>query len=109
MLYHLFSSNDVSHALISVDLLTSVINLESENVGEVYYDIGDYVATNFAGLIFIMEECNGQMPDMPLEPEHTVEWKAGNNTLDSDQYCVELNGIAPPELWMRCIPSPWTV
>ena len=54
-LYHLFSSNGSYHAMFSVDLVTGAINMESEYVGETFYDYETwfYLGDLFAGLSFV--------------------------------------------------------
>ena len=82
-LYHLFTSNGTYYGLFSVDPATGVITQESQYVGEVEYDydLWGYMGDTFAGLTFINEDAAGGMPEMPIEPVYTVEWKSVNATL----------------------------
>ncbi len=77
-LYHLFTPNATFYRLFSVDVSTGVLKMESEFVGDVYYDydIWAYNADTYAGLTFINEDGNAGMPDVPVEPEYAVEWKS---------------------------------
>ena len=82
-LYHLFSGNGNYHELISVDLVTGAINVESDYVGETFYDyeVWGYTGDKFAGLSFINNDANSGMPEAPIEPKDGVEWVCASTTL----------------------------
>ena len=82
-LYHLFTGNGLYHRLFSVDLTTGAITLESNYVGKVTYDYDTwgYVGDNFAGWTFINEDANSGMPEVPVLPVYTAEWKSISTTL----------------------------
>ena len=82
-LYHLFTGNGLYHRLFSVDLSTGAITLESNYVGKVVYDYDTwgYTGDNFAGWTFINEDATGGMPEVPVLPVYTAEWKSISTTL----------------------------
>ena len=107
-LYHLFSGNGKYHEMISVDLLTGAFNVESDYVGEVYYDyeVWGYTGDNFAGLSFINENATGGMPEVPVLPVYTAKWKTISTTLGGNiglNFYVELSvdAVNDPETYVQ--------
>ena len=82
-IYHLFTTNNVWYSLLSLDPVSAAITQESKYVGEVYYDyaVWGYTGDKFAGLTFINEDAEGGMPEVPVTPDYTAEWKQISTTL----------------------------
>ena len=84
LIYHAFTSNGTFYRLLTLDPASGTISLESEYIGEAFYDYNSwrYVADAFAGLAFVAEDAGNQMPEDPLPPVYLVDWVSGSTTLD---------------------------
>ena len=107
-LYHLFSGNGNYNGMFSVDLTTGAIHEESKYIGETVYDyeVWGYLGDLFAGLAFINKDATGGMPEVPVLPVYTAQWKSISTTLGGNiglNFYVQLSvdAVNDPETYVQ--------